>query len=76
LVEQVASSKPKSNLPFVIASIIVSAVGAISPFTFLNLIGILLAGFAIYRSPRSRGGWIALVLGVVLYVGSKVLPFL
>jgi hypothetical protein len=71
-----ASSKPKSNLPFVIASIVVSAVGAITPFTFLNLIGALLAGFAIYRSPRSKSGWIALALGVVLFVGSKILPFL
>ncbi len=74
--EPTVSSKPKSNLPFTIASIVVSIVGTISPFAFLNLVGILLAGFAIYRSHQSKGGWIALVLGVVLYVGSKVLILL
>jgi hypothetical protein len=62
------SSQPKSNLRFTIASIIMSFLGVISPFTFLILIGILLAGFAVYRSHRSKGAWIALVLGVALFV--------
>lgn len=70
------SSKPKTNLRFTIASIVVSILGLLSPVLGSILIGILLAGFAIYRSHRSKGGWIALALGIILFTISQYVSHL